>query len=405
MPPRQQEPGTSSQSRDTNRQLSVNVSPDAQLIRDHIPHFASLIDKKHQKNQAGTGEDLLQNLWRTAAAYQKEFWTKRKCLLKTKPIKISKRPADTTLPDPIYCAKQVEFLRFCEMRYANRPLATRHQATGDKLLVFLYEKVINRQVRKPGTKHIKALGNSAEEEVSEINKTDALYKKLSYSICNVYVSATMDLWNYQRLMGSNSNEFPRTKVITQLLKVVRMREAKNNRENNVDRATSSMANGYTTKEEVMTISKCIYSNGENFYKYSFGNVVAFLMSHYLLLRGESVRNIEFADLHFQELAKVQSDGSYPAMLMIFNQGKTKKFNKTQTGACMRNKSVEICPFMAMSFHFFWRWHCEKEPFPDMSANGNWFKLRVVYGARPQSAKVEKKKGKEPARGKLQLIIL
>ncbi|KAG2214030.1 hypothetical protein INT45_001993, partial [Circinella minor] len=101
---------------------------------------------------------------------------------------------------------------------------------------------------------------------------------------------------------------------------------------------------------------------------------------------------------FQEVPKVGAEGTYPIMMMIFNQGKTNKFNKTQTGACMRNKMVEICPFMALSFHFFWRWHCQKETFPNMENNGNWFQLKVLYGARPQSRSSEKKgKGKGPER--------
>jgi hypothetical protein len=47
------------------------------------------------------------------------------------------------------------------------------------------------------------------------------------------------------------------------------------------------------------------------------------MAHYLLLRGESVRNIEFAGLQYFELPKIGKEGTYPAMTMIFNQGKTK----------------------------------------------------------------------------------
>ncbi|KAI8375774.1 hypothetical protein BD560DRAFT_433340, partial [Blakeslea trispora] len=35
------------------------------------------------------------------------------------------------------------------------------------------------------------------------------------------------------------------------------------------------------------------------------------------------------------LLHVRAEGSYPVM-MIFNQGKTNRFNRTQTGACMRN---------------------------------------------------------------------
>lgn len=224
-------------------------------------------------------------------------------------------------------------------------------------------------------------------------------KKLSYSTCNVYVSAIVDLWNYQRHMGCGAQESPRTKIVAEMLKLVRKREASDNRKNNVDRAASSTANGYATKEEVTAIVKQMYNSSEQNYRYSFRNAIAFLMSHYLLLRGESVRNIELADLQFQELPKVRAEGSYPVMMMIFNQGKTNRFNRTQTGACMRNRVVEICPFMAMSFHFFWRWHCIKEAFPNMDANENWFKLKIINGARPQGAAPQKnrRKGKEPVR--------
>ena len=213
----------------------------------------------------------------------------------------------------------------------------------------------------------------------------------------MYVSAIVDLWQYQKNSLCNNHESPRTKAITQLLSLVRKRESKDNRRANVDRTKSS--NGYTTVKEVSDIAMQMYSNAEQYYKYSFRNSIAFLMAHYLLLRGESVRNLEFADLQYQEYPKIGAEGSYPVLTMIFNQGKTNKYNKTQTGAAMRNKVVEICPFMAMSFHFFWRWHCEKESFPDMSSNGKWFKLKVINGARPQAAFEKKGKGKEPARGK------
>ncbi|KAG2210796.1 hypothetical protein INT45_010944, partial [Circinella minor] len=375
------------------------------LINDHIPHFANLYKKKNgnkkrklqENTSTGEGSSSLGFVGNNGHISERVF-ENQETLVKEKAYReIQESRGYNTSTS--YCAKQVEFLIFCDQHYAHRPLATRHQATGDKLLSFLYHKVINRQLRKPGTKHIEESNIDNNEGFDEETiKTDAIQKKLSYSTCNVYVSAIVDLWNYQRLMCFNSTESPRTKVITKLLKVVRMREANNNRENNVDRATTSISNGYTTNLQVAAITKHLHNNPEQFYKFSFRNAIAFLMSHYLLLRGESVRNIEFADLQFQEVPKVGAEGTYPIMMMIFNQGKTNKFNKTQTGACMRNKMVEICPFMALSFHFFWRWHCQKENFPNMENNGNWFKLKVIHGARPQSKSSEKKgKGKEPER--------
>lgn len=127
-------------------------------------------------------------------------------------------------------------------------------------------------------------------------------------------------------MNSNSNESPRTNVISKILKMVRERESQNNRDNNVDRAISSTVNGYSTTEDVENIAKSCYNNPENNYKHSFRNAIAFLMCHFLLLRGESIRQLEFADLQFDNLSKVKAEGSYPVMKAIFNQGKTNKFN-------------------------------------------------------------------------------
>lgn len=201
-------------------------------------------------------------------------------------------------------------------------------------------------------------------------------------------------------MGCNNNDTPRTKVVSQILRVVRMRESGDNHANNVDRVNGSTS-GYTTTREVVTMARLMYSNPEQRYKYSFRNATAFLLAHYLLLRGESMRSFEFADLQFQEFPKIGAEGTYPVMQMISNQGKTNRFNKTQKGACMRNRIVEICPFMAVSFHLFWRWHCDKESFPNLNSNEDWFKMKLINGSRPQNmSSAKRRKGKEPVRGKV-----
>lgn len=72
-------------------------------------------------------------------------------------------------------------------------------------------------------------------------------KKLSYSLCNQAVSAIVDLWSYQRSANSNSFETPRSKAIAMVLRGVRQRKAKNNRQSNIDSAFNSLTNGYITK--------------------------------------------------------------------------------------------------------------------------------------------------------------
>ncbi|CEP12692.1 hypothetical protein [Parasitella parasitica] len=200
-------------------------------------------------------------------------------------------------------------------------------------------------------------------------------------------------------MGTNPHPSPRVKIITGVLKVVRKREAQNNRDNSVDRATSALTNGYSTIAQIKLISQRFINNPEQSFKYSFRNDLAFLLSHYPLLRGESAGNLEFSDLQYIELSKVGTEGTYPAIVCLFNQGKTNRYNKTKTGACIRNKLVEICPFMAMAFHIFWRFHNNKESFPTFNTNKDWFKLKSMNGARPRNHHVKKakSKGKMPDR--------
>lgn len=242
-------------------------------------------------------------------------------------------------------------------------------------------------------------------------------KKLSYSTCNIYVCAVADLWAYQHHVGRNDQPSPRTKLITNILKIVRQREAKENRDNDVDRAIESVASGYTTVEQVCNISRKLINWNEQGYQYSFRNSLAFLLSHYLLLRGESIRNLELADLQFMELEKMKSNStSYPAIICVFHQGKTNRFNKTKSTACIRNREVEACPFMAMALHFFSRYHRYKEPFPSLDCNKDWFKMKVIHGARPKchivkkvakktkKTKKSKGKGKQANRGNYQYTI-
>ncbi|CEP17701.1 hypothetical protein [Parasitella parasitica] len=184
------------------------------------------------------------------------------------------------------------------------------------------------------------------------------------------------------MKGIKSHELPRTKVISQLTKWVRRRGQW------LHHHRASCCN---CKENVHRSVTAL--------QHSFRNATAFLVSHYLLLRGKSVRRLELADILLQELPKIGADGSYPIVTMIFNRSKTNQFNKVQSGAFMRNKNVAICAFMTLSFHFFWRWHHDNEPFPNFSCNANWFKIKLIHGARPNPvAKNSRRKGKAPARG-------
>lgn len=114
------------------------------LIRDHIPHFAGLSSKK--KNDKGKSKEITIGEEPSGeffdsngripenAIIESEMSTKDKAYREIQ----ESRGYNTCAA---YCGKQVEFLMFCEDFYSDRPLMVRYQATGDKLLSFLYKKV------------------------------------------------------------------------------------------------------------------------------------------------------------------------------------------------------------------------------------------------------------------------
>ncbi|CEP17734.1 hypothetical protein [Parasitella parasitica] len=105
------------------------------------------------------------------------------------------------------------------------------------------------------------------------------------------------------------------------------------------------------------ISQTFINNPEQSFKYSFHNNFSFLLSHYLLLRGESLRNLEFPDPQYMEFSEVGTEGTYPAKVCLLNQGKTNSLN----------------------------------------TNRDWFKLKLINFARPRNYQVKKakRKGKMP----------
>ena len=129
-----------------------------QLFKDHIPHFLGLTSRRGGKRKVQEESRTARDLALTAlverngdisqrALYESELAIKDKAF---RDIQES-RGYNTGIA---YCAKQVEFLSYCEERYASRPISTRYQANGDNLLSFLYEKVPSYTEKEMGKKLI-----------------------------------------------------------------------------------------------------------------------------------------------------------------------------------------------------------------------------------------------------------
>jgi len=76
--------------------------------------------------------------------------------------------------------------------------------------------------------------------------------------------------------------------------------------------------------------------------------VDLLLGHFLVLRGETRRGAELADLAVRELPK--EEGATPCWLLMLSisNGKTNKWGKRQYGAVIRNRDPLICSHSALA---------------------------------------------------------
>jgi hypothetical protein len=209
-------------------------------------------------------------------------------------------------------------------------------------------------------------------------------KVIKYPTVCLYAAAIIDLYHQQKRAGANSNDDPRP-YVKDLLKNIQTQEFATSRANMDDRGEGTLADGYTSNDQVANVMKFYWTRTSHCGEHLRGGL-AFLLSHYLLLRGESIRRMELSDLQTVNLENegVQSNVDCPALVMIMRQGKTNKSNRLETAGCLRNARVDICPFMALGVYFFWRFHVENENFPDLVASRNWYPIKV-FKSNPDSS--------------------
>ncbi|KAH9133191.1 hypothetical protein AeRB84_020676, partial [Aphanomyces euteiches] len=260
------------------------------------------------------------------------------------------QPENTRLA---YTSKQNEFLQWCRSKGF-----TGHNAltvSGPKLHLFLCQCVVGRER--------KARCARGQKQV------------VGFSTLKQYVNAIVRLWRSQCQEKANSNVHPRTDAVKELLKQAQYTEDERKKANFEDRGIGTPLDGYTTAEQMQKISNRFW-NEKRDHGTHLRNWLAFTMAHYCLLRGESVRLLELADLQSQPL---EGEGFSPctALVVVLRQGKTNQHGRIEIGGCIRSKMVDICPHSSLALYLFWRWHVESEEFPSFEKSAHWFGIKVL----------------------------
>jgi hypothetical protein len=117
--------------------------------------------------------------------------------------------------------------------------------------------------------------------------------------------------------------------------------------------------------------------------------LAFLISHYGLLRGESVRRFELPDMFVITLSG-EAPAGVECKAVIFRmcqgtplinshwQGKTNQENSKRVTGMIRHQNVLLCGQGALGLYFFERFHVSNHPFPDFSRSELWYDLKVRF---------------------------
>ncbi|KAL3694617.1 hypothetical protein R1sor_008268 [Riccia sorocarpa] len=259
------------------------------------------------------------------------------------------RPENTSRA---YLSKQREFTDWCKRKRADDG----ETVSPGKLHLFLVEEVIGRERR--------------------IQRRDPSQKQvIGRSTVQAYTAAVVDLWNQQKRLKVNPHPNPRDDAVQQLLRNVQAEHEETRKKNFDDRGVGTLLDGYTTITELKTIADFFW------YKHRdcgvhLRNLVAFLLSHYTLMRGESVRAMELPDLHSVVLDR-EGVSECHALILVMRQGKTNQFGRLDVAACLRNREVSACPVGILGFYFFWRWHMEAEPFPSFEKSSDWYSIKLL----------------------------
>ena len=191
----------------------------------------------------------------------------------------------------------------------------------------------------------------------------------------MYVAAIVDLYSLQTRLGCNSNPHPRNADVQALLKNTHYEQERVRRVNYDDRGIGTALDGYTSADQLGKIANYFWTRSREFGP-NLRSWVALALSHYAVLRGESARGMELPDLHSIRLDN-EGFSECHALVLVMRNGRTNHFGRIEMSACLRNKRVDICPWAAVGFYLFWRWHVEGEPFPTFESSRDWYDIKLL----------------------------
>ena len=118
----------------------------------------------------------------------------------------------------------------------------------------------------------------------------------------------------------------------------------------MDRGIGTALDGYNTVDKMIDIIDHFWFRGT---EEGLRDLTAFLLSHFLFMRGDDVRVIDFADMS-SIILENEGHGRCVAVQITLREGKTNRVGRAETMSFIRNKRFEVCPFGCLAFYLFMR---------------------------------------------------
>lgn len=195
-----------------------------------------------------------------------------------------------------------------------------------------------------------------------------------------YVSALISLWEDQRLAEGNLYPHPRGSLIRAFLHDLRITRASLRRSTFEDRAIRGLKDGYTIDESRKISTALLASRGSNEER-SFRTRLDLLLLHAMMLRSESTRMVELADLVSIRLDNEGQDCA--AVVMMVTTGKTidradgSSPRSIVYHGFLRHKDVLLCPVGALAQWLSYRWDSYGEPTPSFTDRASWYGKKLI----------------------------
>ena len=219
---------------------------------------------------------------------------------------------------------------------------------------------------------------------------------LKYSSLKGYVDAICKLWRGQVARGTASPaRHPRGDLVKNLLGSYQRNCDKKRRADRVDRGSNTIIDTYS-HDQFKEVCRAFWGNLTTVpLGIRLRSLADFLMRHHMLLRGQSTRHADLADLFTLPDLKEGITPCQP-LILTMGHGKMNQYGKMEYAGALRNKDPVICPLGALAIYLFWRWEFSGEPFPNFSHRAAWYD-RKLFPPSVNAACKAAEQGEEAAR--------